>query len=90
MLIPYFSHPWEILWTGKKETFSAVPAAGRETNWAVIEASNATVVKGIYCFFGRTTRSSGACFVRARAVAASQLRGAATLRRWLGCCTAPL
>lgn len=50
MLIPYFSHPWEILWTGKEETSSAMPAAWRKTNRAVIEASNVTVVKGF--FFG--------------------------------------
>lgn len=73
MLIPYFSHPWEILWTGKEETSSAVPAARRKTNQAVIQASNVTVVKYIFFFFGRNTRSFGKSFLRAGAVTAGQL-----------------
>lgn len=45
MLIPYCSHPWEILWIGKEKAFSATPAAWRKTNRAGREAGNVNVVK---------------------------------------------
>lgn len=44
MLIPYCSHPWEILWIEEKAS-SAKPAAWRKTKQAGREAGSINVVK---------------------------------------------